>query len=109
MVTPVRLVVLSSASGDGLFCCLEYAVRQLLDTGVDVLAVVSVKFSAQLACQSGFGTSASLPFCSSSWVPSSERWSVLSVSLSVEPAGGRCLPAGCEPPCHISSEYPHLQ
>ena len=60
------------------------------------------------ACQSGFGTSASLPFCSSSWVPSSERWSVLSVSLSVQPTGGRCLPAGCEPPCHISSEYPRL-
>ena len=47
MVAPVRLVVFSSASGDGLLCCLEYAVRQLLDTGVDVLTVVSVKFSAQ--------------------------------------------------------------
>ena len=45
-----------------------------------------------------FGQSA---FCSSSWVPSSERWSVLSVSLSVEPAGGHCLPAGCEPVTYL--------
>ena len=49
------------------------------------------------ARQSAFGTWTSLPFCSSSWVPSSERWSFLPVSLSVEPAGGHCLPAGCKP------------
>ena len=47
MVTPVRLVVLPSASGDDLLCCLKFAVSQLLGTGVDVLAVDSVKFSAQ--------------------------------------------------------------
>ena len=47
MVTPVRLVVLPSASGDGLLCCVKYAVSQLLDIGTDVLAVVIVKFSAQ--------------------------------------------------------------
>ena len=46
MVTPVRLVVLSSASEDSLLCCLKYAVSQLLDTGV-----VSVKFSAQHVSQ----------------------------------------------------------
>ena len=51
MVAPVRLVVLSSASGDGLLCCLEYAVRQRLDTGVDVLTVVSIKFSPQNVSQ----------------------------------------------------------
>ena len=51
MVAPVRLVVLSSDSGDGLLCCLEYAVRQLLNTGVNVLTVVSVKFSAQHVSQ----------------------------------------------------------
>ena len=33
MVIPARLVVLPSASGDGLLCCLKYAVSQLLDTG----------------------------------------------------------------------------
>ena len=31
------------------------------------------------------------------------------MSISVEHAGGRCLPAGCEPLCHISSEYPRLR
>ena len=41
MVAPVTLVVLSSASGDGLLCCLKYAVSQLLDTGVDPIAVVT--------------------------------------------------------------------
>ena len=51
MVTPVRLVVLSSASGGGLLCCLKYAVSQLLETGVEVLAVVSVKFLAQHVSQ----------------------------------------------------------
>ena len=51
MAAPVRLVVLSSASGDGLLCCLEYAVCQLLDTGVDVLTVASVKFSAHYVSQ----------------------------------------------------------
>ena len=51
MAAPVRLVVLSTASGDGLLCCLEYAVSQLLDTGVDVPTVVSVKFSAQQVSQ----------------------------------------------------------
>ena len=51
MVTPVRLAVLSSSSGDGLLCCLKYAFSQLLDTGVDVLAVVSVKFFAQHVSQ----------------------------------------------------------
>ena len=51
MVTPVRLVVLLSASGDGLLYCLKYAVSQLLDIGMYVLAVVSVKFSAQHVSQ----------------------------------------------------------
>ena len=46
MVIPVRFVVFPSASGDGLLCCLKYAASQLLDTGIDVLAVVSVKFPA---------------------------------------------------------------
>ena len=40
---------------------------------------------------------------------SSERWSVLSVSLSVEPTGGRCLPAGCKLSCRIFSGYPPLR
>ena len=51
MAAPVRLVVLSFALGDGLLCCLKYAVGQLPDTGVDVLAVVSVKFSAHHVSQ----------------------------------------------------------
>ena len=51
MVTPVRLVVLPSASGDDLLCCLKYAVSQLLDNGIDIFAVVSVTFSAQHASQ----------------------------------------------------------
>ena len=102
MDAPVRLVVLLSASEDGLLRCLKYAISQLLDTGVDVLAVISVKFSAQHISQV-------LSFCSFSWVPSFERWSVLSVSLSIEPAGGRCLPAGCKPPCHRSSGRPRLR
>ena len=51
MGTPVRLVVLPSASGDDLLCCLKYALSQLLGTGVDVIAVVSVKFPAQRVSQ----------------------------------------------------------
>ena len=62
-----------------------------------------------IECQSGFETWTSLPFCISSWVPSPESLSVLSVSLSVDPAGGRYLPVGCKPVCHISSEYPCLR
>ena len=51
VIAPVWLAVLCSASGDGLLCCLKYAVSQLLDAGVDVLAVVRVKFSAQHVSQ----------------------------------------------------------
>ena len=51
MVAQVRLVVRFSASGDGLLCCLKYAVSQLQDIGADVLAVVSVKFSAKHVSQ----------------------------------------------------------
>ena len=59
-----------------------------------------------MARQSSFGTWTSLPFCASSWVPSSEGRSVLSVSVLVELAGCRCLPAGCNPPCRIISGCP---
>ena len=69
MVAPIRLIVLPSASGNGLLCSLKNAVSQLLDTGVDVLAVIKVKFSAQHVSQF-FRKRTSLPFYSSSWNPS---------------------------------------
>ena len=58
MVAPVRLVVLSSASGDGLLCCLKYAVSQLLDTGVMFL-LLSVSSSLH-STSVRFGTWTSL-------------------------------------------------
>ena len=50
-VALVRLEVLSSASWNGLLCCLKCAVSQLLHTGVDAFVVVSVKFHAQHVSQ----------------------------------------------------------
>ena len=47
VVVPVRPVVLSSVSWDGLLRCLKYAVGQLLDSGVDDIAVVRMNFSAE--------------------------------------------------------------
>ena len=47
MVAPVRLVIISSASWDGVLPCLKYEVSQLLNASVDVLATVKVEFSAQ--------------------------------------------------------------